>query len=438
MPTRTVVSTARTVNSTRPSSSTASVQFSTPSGIPRPVNTTARESSPAYHTPSNKSDSEALPIHAEGPRSNSDPDAQSTGTVGRRKAHTAFLRFNLMPLARLKADTSDIPDQDIIIDGTTNRIHHILRPDLSEPATPVEDAEIAKLRALYPEPFSENDPNPSRRPPKYAPIGFTGAIPELSGMGVASGSGNTANFRRFTNDSGRSDRNRSQSGFRDIPPHLMRNNGGAGGNPNDPDPSDHGGPPSDSDDDAGSERTNDYGSEDEGNPGDLNLRARYTSAEPTLTEKREWVYDPTPQSEEEMLKAAFRPLEELIDTYLLCDPVKGNGSIQKTLLQSIPKPGNYNGQNNLTTFDDWVRDLVKWLNIAGLCGKDVRYSESKQSFVLTSVDIQRTNALSMFVKESARQWMIDVVERVPHKSERNSDLPNGRYTFKQWWISMKR
>ncbi|KAF9256286.1 hypothetical protein L218DRAFT_950116 [Marasmius fiardii PR-910] len=162
-----------------------------------------------------------------------------------------------MPLVRLRAEsevtfpsytaaiTSDIPEQDIVIDGNTNRIHHVLRPELSKPATPIEDAEIAKLHALYPEPFSENDPNLSRRPPKYVPIGFTSAIPELSGMGVPSGSGNTANFRRFTNDSGGSDRNRSQAGFKDILPHLMHNNGGAGGNPNDPDPSNHGGLPSD-------------------------------------------------------------------------------------------------------------------------------------------------------------------------------------------------
>ncbi|KAF9259025.1 hypothetical protein L218DRAFT_1004328 [Marasmius fiardii PR-910] len=352
MPTQTVTSTARTAAGTRPSSSTAPVQFRTPSGIPRPIVSAARESSPVFHTPSNRPDTDAPSSHAEGPGPVSEPDTRSTATVrenlndspshnslfsqpsvtaeeifnetnraavNRGKKPMPTLRVDTIELnpndeltpddshsrasspdysltgwsqkgshclpsiqshasreieSRVRSyfsDTSDIPEQDIVIDGNTNRIHHVLCPELSEPATPIEDAEIAKLRALYPEPFSENDPNPSRRPPKYAPVGFTGAIPELSGMGVASGSGNTANFRRFTNDSGGSDRNRSQSGFRDIPPHLMRNNGGAGGNPNDPDPSDHGGPPSDSDDDAGSERTNDYGSEDEGNPGDLNL-----------------------------------------------------------------------------------------------------------------------------------------------------------------------
>ncbi|KAF9255525.1 hypothetical protein L218DRAFT_1008480 [Marasmius fiardii PR-910] len=395
MPTRTVVSTARTVNSTRPSSSTAPVQFSTPSSIPRPVNTTARESSPAYHTPSNKSDSEALPTHAEGPRSNSDPDAQSTGTVrenfnaspshnslfsqpsvtaeeifeetnraairrGKKSMPTLLKVFKprLFHDSRVRNYFSELHRRYVLQMlrrhdlMAHNRIHHILRADLSEPATPIEDAEIAKLRVLYPEPFSENDRNSSRRPPKFASIGFTGSIPDLNGKEVSSGSGNAANSRRHASDNSGSDTNRFQSGYRDTPPHLRHNHGGAGGNPGDPDPSDHEGPPSDSDDDVGSERTVDYGSEDNRSPEDVNLQNRYTSAEPTLIQKREWVYDPTPQSEGEMLKAAFRPLEELIDAYLLCDPVKGNGNIQKTLLQSIPKPGSYNGQNNLTIFDD--------------------------------------------------------------------------------------
>jgi hypothetical protein len=131
-----------------------------------------------------------------------------------------------------------------------------------------------------------------------------------------------------------------------------------------------------------------------------------------------------------MLKAAFKPLEDLIVTNLHCDPIKGNGGIQKTLIQSLPKPGTYHGEDDLTKFDQFVRGIVRWLNIADLCGKEVRWSHTKNSYVLTSVDIQRTNAISMFLKDSAQHWLTDVVERVPDRTDKSEPL-NGRWTFLQ-------
>ncbi|KAF9256508.1 hypothetical protein L218DRAFT_1007298 [Marasmius fiardii PR-910] len=161
-----------------------------------------------------------------------------------------------------------------------------------------------------------------------------------------------------------------------------------------------------------------------------NNRLRYPSEDPEMLQKRIWAYDPTPQSEDEMLKAAFKGFKELITTYLYCKPLKGNTGIQKTLLQSLPKPGNYGREDDLTYFDTFVWDLVRWLNTADLCGPPVRWSRTKNAYVLTSVDMQRTNALAAFLKSSARHYYVDVVERLLEDFDSNDPL-KGRWTFMQ-------
>ncbi|KAF9261504.1 hypothetical protein L218DRAFT_1001781 [Marasmius fiardii PR-910] len=141
-----------------------------------------------------------------------------------------------------------------------------------------------------------------------------------------------------------------------------------------------------------------------------NNRLRYPSEDPEMLQKRIWTYDPTPQSEDEMLKVVFKGFEELITMYLYCKPLKGNNGIQKTLLQLLPKPGNYGGEDNLTYFDTFVQDL--------------------NAYVLTSVDMQRTNALAVFLKSSACHYYVDVVERIPDDFDSNDPL-KGCWTFMQ-------
>ncbi|KAF9254856.1 hypothetical protein L218DRAFT_951229 [Marasmius fiardii PR-910] len=158
-------------------------------------------------------------------------------------------------------------------------------------------------------------------------------------------------------------------------------------------------------------------------------RLRYPSEDPEMLQKRIWTYDSTPQSEDK-LKAAFKGFEELITTYLYCKPLKGNTGIQKTLLQSLPKPGNYGGEDDLTYFDTFVQDLVRWLNTTDLCGPPVRWSQTKNAYVLASVDMQRTNALAVFLKSSAHHYYIDVVEGIPDDFDSNDPL-KGCWTFMQ-------
>ncbi|KAF9258954.1 hypothetical protein L218DRAFT_1004357 [Marasmius fiardii PR-910] len=212
--------------------------------------------------------------------------------------------------------TSTIPKQDIVIDETNNKIYHVDRPELTQPTYPIEDAEILKVRSVpqFGEPFTESDPNPNRRSHLYSPIGFKGIVPQT--LGVNSGNNTSmppAGLSGFNGNHGGSNGGpgNNHNFNRDTPPHLLNQNnnrsgppGGPGGDPNgnsppgDPgDPND--GPPSeDSDDGTGTER--------EG--------------------KHEWVYDPMPQSEDEMMKAAFKPIETVIKTYLHHRPLKGNAA----------------------------------------------------------------------------------------------------------------
>ncbi|KAF9257665.1 hypothetical protein L218DRAFT_948984 [Marasmius fiardii PR-910] len=88
-------------------------------------------------------------------------------------------------------------------------------------------------------------------------------------------------------------------------------------------------------------------------------------------EKEEFTYDPTPQSEEEVLRSAFRNFEDLITFHLLGEPNKANTNVQKTIIQSIRKLEFYYGDNDFVKFDMFLRTLVRWMNIAGLCGPEV-------------------------------------------------------------------
>ncbi|KAF5343197.1 hypothetical protein D9758_016930 [Tetrapyrgos nigripes] len=143
-------------------------------------------------------------------------------------------------------------------------------------------------------------------------------------------------------------------------------------------------------------------------------RTRYSSVDRTFNERETFSYDPTPRTEEEVMRACFRSIEELIIKQLHGPPIGGNTNVQKTILQSIPKPDKYTGEgNDFVAFDTWVRDLVRWFNIADLCGPEVRYSYSRKQYVLTPVDIQRTNATGSFLKGPAHQWFLDDVEHIP-------------------------
>ncbi|KAF9254703.1 hypothetical protein L218DRAFT_1009385 [Marasmius fiardii PR-910] len=248
---------------------------------------------------------------------------------------------------------SYIDAQGIVIDTVNNTVYHPNCPTIIQLMRPIEWAEVKKLRTMHPVPFSVDDPNPNRRPKLPAPFqhnrsGNPGPNPPPGGDGNDPNSNDSHNKR-------------------DPPPHLNSNrgNGNIGGFA---DPPDDGGPPSDPDEPSGSSGASDYDSSPENPSAEHPEVTRYTSVGPTLSNKKKWTYDPTPHSEEEMLKAAFKPLEDLITAYLFCKPLRGNTGVQKTLIQSLSKPDYYRGEDDMTLFFEWVRSLVRWLNAADLCG----------------------------------------------------------------------
>ncbi|KAF9259718.1 hypothetical protein L218DRAFT_1003458 [Marasmius fiardii PR-910] len=317
---------------------------------------------------------------------------------------------------------SYIDAQGIVIDTVNNTVYHPNCPTIIQLMHPIEWAEVKKLCTMHPVPFSVDDPNPNRRPKLPAPFqhnrsGNPGPNPPPGGD---------------SNDPNSNDSHNK----RDPPPHLNSNrgNGNIGGFA---DPPDDGGPPSDPDEPSGSSGASDYDSSPENPSAEHPEVTRYTSVGPTLSNKKKWTYDPTPHSEEEMLKAAFKPLEDLITAYLFCKPLRGNTGVQKTLIQSLPKPDYYRGEDDMTLFFEWVRSLVRWLNAADLCGRDVRWSNHRNMYVRTSVDIQRTSVTVAFLKGSALQHYEDVIEPVPDEIDPEDPL-QGRWTFIQLIASLYR
>ncbi|KAL0565324.1 hypothetical protein V5O48_016700 [Marasmius crinis-equi] len=317
---------------------------------------------------------------------------------------------------------SYIDPQGIIIDRTNNAIYHPNRPNIIQLLRPVEWAEVKRLRTMYPIPFSIDDPNPNRRPRLPAPFRRTA-------------SGHPGSSPPPGDDGGDPNSNDNRND-RDPPPHWTPHRGrgnhrGTGGPPDD------NGPSSDPDEPSGSSGASDDDSEPENSNAEQPEVTRYNSVEPTLSNKKKWTYDPTPQSEEEMLKAAFKPLEDLIVAYLFCKPLRGNTGVQKTLIQSLPKPDYYRGEDDMTIFFEWVRALVRWLNAADLCGRDIRWSSHRNTYVRTSVDIQRTSATVAFLKGLALQHYEDVIEPVPDDVDPDDPL-QGRWTFIQLIASLYR
>ena len=237
-----------------------------------------------------------------------------------------------------------IAPQEIVIDQEAEVVYNIARPELTQRLYPISEREIQKLRATYPEPFTSNDPSPYRRPSDARPPtsnnngGSGGEQP--GGDGPSDHEGDGSHASRPIEDNHR-DR---QPNRRDGPDGSHPPGGPPDG------PPDGNGPPSNSGEPDHEPLGSDVESE-RGDTGDQRKGVRYTSVDPETMTRNKWDYDPTPLSQEEMLKAAFSVFEKLIVKQLYCEPAMNNSSVQKTLLQSLPKPGDYRGEDDLTVFD---------------------------------------------------------------------------------------
>ncbi|KAF9257901.1 hypothetical protein L218DRAFT_1005672 [Marasmius fiardii PR-910] len=328
--------------------------------------------------------------------------------------------------------TSLIPNQQVIIEEGTCYSPEFPLVKLS--AYPLASDDWKFIRDQYPEPFSPNDPVVQRRPinsntarregnVRFEHRDSTPDLPEDSSIG--------------------SNESRKEYNGRKGTRHNSPNNNShapSGGGPPDGGPPGGGGPPSDDGNDPdetdSGEEMNQFTNRNNRRSGTSERsqtifgQTRYSSADITFSEKETFVYDPTPLTEAEVLRAAFRQFEDLI-TFQLFPKASdmATSNLRKNVLQSIPKPGFYYGDNNdYLAFDMWIRSIIRWLALAGLCGPELRWSTSRNTWVLTSVDMQRTNVLGTLLKEDAATYFTDKVERIPSSFDRNNPL-QGRKTF---------
>ncbi|KAL0068897.1 hypothetical protein AAF712_003890 [Marasmius tenuissimus] len=364
-----------------------------------------------------------------------------------RSYHATLRRCYVLQTMRdsdlMQYSTTRIEDQRVHTDDR-DMIYHDRNPQIRQPARPIEDDEVAPLRMIYPEPFSDRDPIHGRRAPRqpspvrlasgeydppYAKKIRDGINRHLSssargrgGIRRGSGSHRSMDTPRNRNDTpptypGGPDNEPSES---ESEPNRGTGRRGHNGGPPSDDPSgDPSGEPSDgephnSEDEYNRRqkrsRTDSTTPPQVGPKPSVFGRTQYSSVDPTFNEREVFEYDPTPKTEEEVLRAAFRTFEKLIERQLYGPGSSAPNNAQKTVIQNIPRPGFYYGEQDFLVFDDWVRDLVRWLNVANLCGEEVRWSKTCGSYVLTAVDMFRKNTLVSFLRSDARDWFVDVIE----------------------------
>ncbi|KAL0568222.1 hypothetical protein V5O48_013772, partial [Marasmius crinis-equi] len=411
----------------------------------------------ASNVPENISDVETRSLHSI--RTVTSSFARNESLV--RAYHATLRRCYILQTMResdlMQYSTTPVENQRIHVDDQ-NMIYHERNPLIRQPARPIEDDEVAPLRMIYPEPFSEKDPIHGRRAPRVRHLSPPSTDDEMPDPPYvqelresqtrhfsARGRGGFRNrgSQRAAVPLIRSNASAGPSGVpQDTPSdadsepdlsgnHGNRKPGGGGGDPPDNDPP---GDPSDDPSDA-----EPHNSEDEYNRQQRRNRTvgnstppvaqpkpgvfghtRYSSVDPTFNEKEIFEYDPTPKTEEEVLRAAFRTFEKLIEKQLYGPGSSAPNNAQKTVIQNIPRPGFYYGDQDFLIFDDWIRDLVRWLCVANLCGEEVRWSRKRNCYVLTAVDMFRKNTMVSFLRADARDWFIDAIEGA---FEEDSDEP---------------
>ncbi|KAK0462656.1 uncharacterized protein EV420DRAFT_1735524 [Desarmillaria tabescens] len=138
----------------------------------------------------------------------------------------------------------------------------------------------------------------------------------------------------------------------------------------------------------------------------------FTSQEPRFNNEEIFEYLPVMRSEVEIMLAIFQRYERLVNRNLLRVQRGLDSNVQKTSLQSIPRPQKYEGSSDLIEFDEWIFSIIRWMKIANICGPVYTEDEwGRQQ--LSAIDMQRTSTLATFLGGDARTWYNNVVEDTP-------------------------
>ncbi|KAJ3831096.1 hypothetical protein F5878DRAFT_677946, partial [Lentinula raphanica] len=234
------------------------------------------------------------------------------------------------------SSTTLISDQGVIMNISEGTVVACEQPKIKVAFSPIRDEEFEPYRKQYPAPFSEDD--------KVRGVGpRSPVIPDRE-------PGDEPPPRQ----GGGSERSRQPSNNERPPPNNFRVDGGDEGPP---EPSDDGGPGNNDRDNRSSRHPSEGSILRMGVPEQFNPRSLAGIGE-------FYTYEPKTVSEEDCLNEILRVYIDLVNYHLIMKPATGNNNAQKTILQNIPKPEFYYGEEDIMKFDTWVRTLIRWLNVA--------------------------------------------------------------------------
>ncbi|SJL13057.1 uncharacterized protein ARMOST_16494 [Armillaria ostoyae] len=139
---------------------------------------------------------------------------------------------------------------------------------------------------------------------------------------------------------------------------------------------------------------------------------RFTSQEPHFNNEEIFEYLPVMRTEVEIMLAIFQQYERLVNCNLLRAQRGLDSNVQKTSLQSIPRPQKYEGSSDLIEFDEWIFSIIRWMKIANICGP-VYTEDEWGGQQLSAIDMQHTSTLATFLGGDAHTWYNNVVKDTP-------------------------
>ncbi|PBK59081.1 hypothetical protein ARMSODRAFT_1027709 [Armillaria solidipes] len=136
---------------------------------------------------------------------------------------------------------------------------------------------------------------------------------------------------------------------------------------------------------------------------------RHRSEHPIFNDKKIFNYHPVSRSETDVMLSIFQRFERLVARNLLTTQLGLDSNVQKTSLQSIPRPHKFHGDPDIIEFDNWLFSVIRWMKIANICDP-VYHTDSSGTQQVSDIDVQRTNTLATFLDSDARTWYNNSVE----------------------------
>ncbi|THU80272.1 hypothetical protein K435DRAFT_810001 [Dendrothele bispora CBS 962.96] len=145
----------------------------------------------------------------------------------------------------------------------------------------------------------------------------------------------------------------------------------------------------------------------------------------------EYKGEPPTSLKKPLKEKVFTRFAMLIEWHLFTKmQVMGDSKAQRNLVNSIPKIKQYNGQNSIVVLDNFLRGLIRHMEIQGLTGPP-RIKDSEGTSVVTNEDAGRTILMAGNLSEAALEWYQTYAEHPPDSFKRGMKASTHRRTFLQ-------